>query len=63
MNLEKDTWELGGKKLKSRIILGTARYPSPAQMKEAFQAAENEIITVSIRRVNLQQKENTFLYS
>jgi len=61
MNLEKDTWELGGKKLKSRIILGTARYPSPAQMKEAFQAAENEIITVSIRRVNLQQKENTFL--
>ncbi len=61
MNTHLDTWELGGKTFKSRILLGTARYPSPAQMKEAYLAAENEIITVSIRRVNLEQKENTFL--
>ncbi len=61
MDLSKDTWKLGEKTFHSRIILGTARYPSPAQMKEAYIAAENEIITVSIRRVNLQQKEKTFL--
>jgi len=61
MNWQEDFLEIAGKKFTSRILLGTARYPSPAQMKEAYIAAENQIITVSIRRVNLQQKENTFL--
>ena len=34
----------------SRLLLGTARYPSPAVLAEAVKAARAEIVTVSLRR-------------
>jgi thiazole synthase len=34
----------------SRLLLGTARYPSPAVLAEAVQAARAEVVTVSLRR-------------
>ena len=34
----------------SRLLLGTARYPSPAVLAEAVRAARAEIVTVSLRR-------------
>lgn len=43
-------WQLAEKKLNSRLILGSAQYPSLQIMKEAILAAESEILTVSIRR-------------
>ncbi|RUV66431.1 thiazole synthase, partial [Mesorhizobium sp. M5C.F.Cr.IN.023.01.1.1] len=42
--------ELYGQKLSSRLLLGTALYPSPAVMAEAMKAAGAEIVTVSLRR-------------
>ena len=36
--------------LASRLLLGTARYPSPAVMGEAIRASGCEIVTVSLRR-------------
>ena len=36
--------------LKSRLLLGTARYPSPAVLGEAIRASGCEIVTVSLRR-------------
>ena len=36
--------------LKSRLFLGTARYPSPAVLIEAVRAAGAEVVTVSLRR-------------
>jgi thiazole synthase len=36
--------------LRSRLLLGTARYPSPAIMAEAIKASQCEIVTVSLRR-------------
>jgi thiazole synthase len=56
-----DPLQLGGKTFTSRLLLGTSRYPSPATLLAALAAAEAEIITVSVRRINLQEKENTFL--
>ncbi len=35
---------------KSRLFLGTAQYPSPKLMADAVQAAEVDIVTVSLRR-------------
>ncbi|MGH8290188.1 MAG: thiazole synthase [Steroidobacteraceae bacterium] len=35
---------------RSRLLLGTARYPSPAVLTEAVTAAAAEIVTVSLRR-------------
>ena len=56
-----DTWELGGKTFRSRLMVGTSQYPNPDLMFRAIEASGAEIVTVSIRRINLQQKESTFL--
>ncbi|TLY63193.1 MAG: thiazole synthase [Gammaproteobacteria bacterium] len=36
--------------LRSRLLLGTSRYPSPAVLTEAVKAARAEVVTVSLRR-------------
>lgn len=45
--------EIGGHRLTSRFFLGTGRYPNPFVQNEAIQAAEAEVLTFAIRRVNL----------
>lgn len=42
--------ELYGTRLSSRLLLGTARYPSPAILAEAVRLSKTEIVTVSLRR-------------
>src|SRR5207244_1417854 len=42
--------ELYGPKLESRLLLGTARYPSPAVLAEGVRAARAEVVTVALRR-------------
>jgi thiazole synthase len=42
--------ELYGTTISSRLLLGTARYPSPAILAEAVRASGAEIVTVSLRR-------------
>ncbi len=49
---------IANKKFKSRLILGTAKYPSLQIMLEALKASETEIVTVAIRRVNLKNPLN-----
>ncbi len=39
-----------GVELNSRLMLGTAQYPSPRVLRDAIAASETEIITVSLRR-------------
>jgi thiazole synthase len=39
-----------GVDLSSRLLLGTARYPSPAVLSEAIKASGAEVVTVSLRR-------------
>jgi thiazole synthase len=39
-----------GVDLSSRLLLGTARYPSPAVLREAIKASGAEVVTVSLRR-------------
>jgi thiazole synthase len=36
--------------LDSRLLLGTARYPSPAILAQAIRAAQTQVVTVSLRR-------------
>ena len=42
--------ELYGTKVSSRLLLGTARYPSPAILADAVRASKTDILTVSLRR-------------
>ena len=39
-----------GVELKSRLLLGTSRYPSPAVLERAIKASAAEVVTVSLRR-------------
>lgn len=43
-------WNIGGRLLRSRLLLGTARYPSLAVLQQAIGASGAEIVTVSLRR-------------
>lgn len=45
---------IAGIELKSRLFIGTARYPSPGIMQTAIEASGAEIVTVSLRRQPLQ---------
>ena len=42
-----DPWLVYGEKLHSRLLLGTARYPSPAVMAEAVKASGADVLTLS----------------
>lgn len=43
-------WKLANKEITSRLLLGTAQYPSFSIMKEAIIQSETHIITVSLKR-------------
>lgn len=46
-----DTWTLGPLKLSSRVLLGTARYPTRQVLLDALGASGTRMVTVSLRRV------------
>lgn len=43
-------WQLADKTLSSRLLLGTAQYPSLQIMGESIKASGTEVVTVSLRR-------------
>ncbi len=45
-------WQLADKTLTSRLLIGTALYPSPEIMLESIKASGAEVVTVSLRRQN-----------
>ncbi len=45
--------EIAGRSFSSRLILGTGKYEDATTMKRAFEVSGTEIITVALRRVNL----------
>lgn len=45
-----DTFSVYGEPLASRLLLGTALYPSPDIMRRAIEAAAPSVLTVSLRR-------------
>ena len=48
-----DRWELAGVELGSRLLLGTARYPSRQVLLDALRASGTGLVTVAVRRVGL----------
>jgi thiazole synthase len=49
--------------LRSRLMLGTARYPSPAILAEAVRAARAEVVTVSLRRESAGERAGQAFWS
>ncbi|CAH0203241.1 thiazole synthase [Roseomonas sp. CECT 9278] len=48
-----DSWEVAGRRFRSRLIVGTGRYKSLEETAAAIAASGAEIVTVAVRRVNL----------
>ena len=58
-----DPWRIYGEALQSRLLLGTARYPSPAVMAEAITAAGAEVVTLALRRQSPEQLGGEAIWS
>jgi thiazole synthase len=52
-----------GKEFSSRLLVGTALYPSPAIMQEAIRASGAQIVTVSVRRESAGGKAGAAFFS
>jgi thiazole synthase len=48
-----DVLEIAGKRFRSRLMMGTGKWRTAEEMNAAFAAGETEIITVAIRRLDL----------
>jgi thiazole synthase len=53
-----DLLELGGRSFRSRLIVGTGKFSSPEVMADALAASGAEMVTVALRRVDLEAPKN-----
>jgi thiazole synthase len=55
------TWIIAGKEFRSRLIVGTGKYPDFDTMGKALDASGTEMVTVAVRRVNLDRAQESLL--
>ncbi|RMH37267.1 MAG: thiazole synthase [Deltaproteobacteria bacterium] len=56
-----DTWTLGNRTFTSRLIVGTGKYASIEQTRAAIEASGAEMVTVALRRVELDRSKPSVL--
>ncbi len=56
-----DTWQVGDVTLHSRLLLGTARYPSPQVLRDAIVASGTQAVTVGLKRMLASGGDNGFI--
>jgi thiazole synthase len=62
VELVKDTpFTIGGRTFQSRLMVGTGKYKSNDEMARAIDASGAEIVTVAVRRVNLDRTRDESL--
>jgi thiazole synthase len=49
---------IGGREFHSRLLVGTGKYPSNAVMLDAIEASGAEVVTVAVRRVDLDRSRD-----
>ncbi len=49
--------QIGGRRFASRLLVGTGKYRSNAEMIAAIEASGADVVTVAVRRVNLDRSE------
>ncbi len=59
--LAKDTLVSAGKAIESRWIVGTGKYKDGAETQRAIEASGAEMVTVAVRRVNLDRSKESLL--
>jgi thiazole synthase len=58
-----DQLELYGVALRSRLLLGTARYPSPAVLEQAVRACQPALLTIALRRESSTERAGQGFWS
>jgi thiazole synthase len=59
--MDEDLWQLAGRSWRSRLILGTARYPGRGVLLDALRESGAQIVTVALRRVRPEaEPENLY---
>ena len=63
-DIDLDTpFTVGGREFRSRLMVGTGKYRDNAAMAAAIEASGAEIVTVAVRRVDLdRRKEESILH-
>src|SRR5438270_9676665 len=56
-----DLLTIGGKTFHSRLMLGTGKYRNAEEMNAALEASETEIVTVALRRIDLDAPKRSIL--
>jgi thiazole synthase len=52
-----DTFSIAGVEFRSRLILGSGKYPDLPTMRRCYDAAEVEMVTIAVRRIELGKPE------
>ena len=56
-----DKFIIAKKKFNSRLIVGTGKYKNMAECAKAIKLSGADIVTVAVRRVNIQDKKKPLL--
>ena len=59
--MKKDIFKVAGKRLKSRLIVGTGKYKSFSETAKAVHASGADMVTIAVRRVNILDKKKPLL--
>ena len=59
--MKKDIFKIAGKKLKSRLIVGTGKYKNFSETAKAVYASGADMVTIAVRRVNILDKKKPLL--
>ena len=52
--VREDEFVIAGRTFKSRLLVGTGKYPSPEVMREAHERSGADMVTVAVRRIDLK---------
>src|SRR3954466_3321920 len=58
---EMETFTIAGKQFRSRLIVGTGKYKNGQETLRAIEASGAEMVTVAVRRVNLDRTKESLL--
>jgi thiazole synthase len=59
--MQEDTWRVGDVVLTSRLLLGSARYPSPQVLRDAIVGSGTQVVTVGLKRTLAAGGDNGFV--
>ncbi|HEU0125232.1 MAG TPA: thiazole synthase, partial [Flavobacterium sp.] len=59
--MQTSLFNIGDKTFKSRLFLGTGKFGSNEEMEQAILASESELVTVALKRIDLETDTDAIL--